>query len=93
MKKYFVQYEVREHGAIGIWCHGQGIVEAASQEVATDAFREKYAEQWDFRFPKSVMWLDGDDLLVWIGGRPARKAEGHDCPHACLNRLRVLLQE
>lgn len=52
--KWLVEYEVRDLGAIGVFWLKRDIVDADTSEQATEAFRVKYREKYEFRSPVVV---------------------------------------
>jgi len=51
MKEYFVEYEVRKHGAIGMWGVKSDTILAENREDALQKFYEKHMKDWEMRFP------------------------------------------
>ncbi len=52
--KWLVEYEVRAIGAIGVFWLKHDVVDADTGERATEAFRAKYGDKYEFRSPVVV---------------------------------------
>jgi hypothetical protein len=50
-QRYWVAYEVRKLGAIGLFYIKGDYIDATSVDDAQQQFRDKYGDRYEFRFP------------------------------------------